>query len=64
MTEPHGSLPRLGPEAYRGLACVHWSMTIDDRKTGWLKPIFSVISRRALAHGFPSPPATAPGTGR
>ncbi len=40
MTEPQGSLPRLGPESYRGLACVHWTMTIDDRKTGWLKPIF------------------------
>ncbi len=50
MTEPQGSLPRLGPEAYRGLACVHWSMTIDDRKTGWLKPIFYDKFRELLTH--------------
>ncbi len=32
----HSYLKRLEPTAYQGLAYVHWSMTIDDRKTGWL----------------------------
>ena len=50
MTDPHGSLPRLDPENYRGLACVHWSLTIDDRKTGWLKPIFYYKFRELLTH--------------
>jgi len=30
----HDYLRRLAPEAYRGQAYVHWSMTIDDRKEG------------------------------
>ena len=29
-------LRRLDPAAYRGNAAVHWTMTIRDRKTGWL----------------------------
>ncbi len=32
-------LKRLPPEYYRGQACVHWSLTIQDRKQGWLKPV-------------------------
>jgi hypothetical protein len=43
-------LKRLPPEHYRGLACVHWSMTMEDRKKGWLVPIFYYKFREILAH--------------
>src|SRR5271154_7526891 len=43
-------LRRLPAEYYRGQAHVHWSMTIDDRKTGWLIPIFYYKFREILAH--------------
>jgi hypothetical protein len=36
-------LKRLPPEYYRGQACVHWSLTIQDRKQGWLKPVLPGI---------------------
>lgn len=32
----HRHLPRLSAETYRGLAFVHWTMTIQDREAGWL----------------------------
>lgn len=53
MTKPaHDGdyLKRLPPEFYRGQACVHWSMTIEDRKTGWLVPIFYYKFRELLTH--------------
>ena len=43
-------LRRLNPEAYRGSACVHWSLTMEDRKTGWLIPIFYYKFRELLTH--------------
>ncbi len=43
-------LKRLPPEHYRGQAYVHWSMTIEDRKTGWLIPIFDYKFREIVAH--------------
>lgn len=43
-------LRRLPPEAYRGHAYVHWSMTMDDRQTGWLVPIFYYKFREILTH--------------
>jgi len=43
-------LKRLPVEYYRGQACVHWSITIDDRKTGWLIPIFHYKFREILVH--------------
>jgi REP element-mobilizing transposase RayT len=46
----HGHLPRLAPEYYRGLAVVHWVMTVDDRRTGWLTPHFHAQRREALLH--------------
>ena len=46
----HGHLPRLAPEYYRGLAVVHWVMTVDDRRTGWLTPEFHVRCRETLLH--------------
>jgi hypothetical protein len=44
------SLPRLPPEFYRGDACVHWSMTMEQRRTGWLVPIFYYKFRELLTH--------------
>ncbi len=43
-------LKRLPPEFYRGPACVHWSLTIENRKTGWLDPIFDYQFRELLTH--------------
>jgi putative transposase len=48
--EPLDYLRRLPPEYYRGLAYVHWSMTIDERKTGWLVPILYYKFREILTH--------------
>lgn len=51
MTPPSRDyLKRLPPEFYRGQACVHWSLTIEDRKTGWLVPIFYYKFRELLTH--------------
>src|SRR5205823_847936 len=33
-------LPRLAPEAYRGHAVVHWTLTLANRATGWLTDQF------------------------
>ncbi len=46
----HDYLKRLPPEYYRGQAYVHWSMTIEGRKTGWLVPIFYYKFREILTH--------------
>jgi len=43
-------LKRLPVEYYRGQAYVHWSMTMEDRKTGWLIPIFYYKFREILTH--------------
>ena len=43
-------LKRLLPGFYRGQACVHWTMTIEERKTGWLVPIFYYKFRELLTH--------------
>ena len=46
-------LKRLEPEFYRGQAYVHWSMTIRDRKTGWLDRAFHYKLRELQTHtGF------------
>jgi REP element-mobilizing transposase RayT len=47
---PHDSLRRLPREFYRGRAYVHWSMTIDERKTGWLIPTLYYKFREILTH--------------
>lgn len=46
----HDHLKRLPPEYYRGHAYVHWSVTMQDRKTGWLIPIFYYKFREILTH--------------
>ena len=43
-------LKRLPPEYYRGQAYVHWTMTIHERKTGWLSPVFYYKFRELLTH--------------
>ncbi|MEM6473277.1 MAG: hypothetical protein AAF802_27195 [Planctomycetota bacterium] len=43
-------LKRLSPEFYHGDAWVHWSLTIADRKTGWLDARFLYKFREILAH--------------
>ncbi len=48
--QPHSYLRRLPPEYYRGRAYVHWSMTIDERKTGWLVPPLYCKFREILTH--------------
>ena len=43
-------LKRLPREYYQGQAYVHWSLTMQDRKTGWLTPLFYSKLRELLAH--------------
>jgi putative transposase len=46
----HDHLYRLPPAAYRGHAVVHWTMAIEDRKQGWLIPVFYYTFREILTH--------------
>ena len=48
----HSHLPRLAPELYRGFAAVHWVMTIDGRRIGWLTTDFHLRCREALLHAM------------
>lgn len=50
MSQEHAYLRRLPPEYYRGRAVVHWSMTMENRKSGWLIPIFYYQFREILTH--------------
>ena len=50
MASKREHLRRLGPEAYRGDAVVHWSLTIRDRRTGWLTVPFYYRFRELLTH--------------
>jgi putative transposase len=43
-------LKRLPAAFYRGQAYIHWSLTIEDRKTGWLIPVFYYKYREILTH--------------
>ncbi len=47
---PHGCLRRLAAANYRGTAAVHWSMTIDGRRTGWLDAADHAAVRELLLH--------------
>ncbi|QDU27354.1 hypothetical protein ETAA8_24410 [Anatilimnocola aggregata] len=49
-TDDGDYLKRLPANAYRGQAYVHWTMTIEDRLTGWLIPIFYYKFREILTH--------------
>ena len=48
--QPRDYLRRLAPEAYRGRAFVHWSMSLRDRRTGWLTDLFHLRWREILLH--------------
>ncbi len=45
-----GHLPRLAPEFYRGRAFVLWTLTIENRATGWLTPTFHATWKLILLH--------------
>jgi REP element-mobilizing transposase RayT len=50
MNHEHKHLQRLPAECYQGQAFVHWTMTMEDRKTGWLLPVFYYKFRELLTH--------------
>jgi REP element-mobilizing transposase RayT len=43
-------LPRLSREFYQGDAAVHWTLTVFDRKTGWLNDSFHFQFRELMFH--------------
>ena len=43
-------LSRLPAEYYQGLAWVHWTLTIEKRRTGWLDARFLYKFRELLTH--------------
>jgi putative transposase len=43
-------LRRLEPGHYRGNAIIHWSLTVRDRKKGWLDGLFYYRFRELLTH--------------
>lgn len=43
-------LPRLDRAYYRGQGYVHWELTIQDRRTGWLTALFYYKFRELLTH--------------
>ncbi len=43
-------LRRLDARYYRGLAVVHWSLTIRGRRSGWLSGLFYYRFRELLTH--------------
>lgn len=45
-----GHLPRLAPDFYRGRAFVHWTLTLENRATGWLTPAFHHTWELTLLH--------------
>jgi putative transposase len=47
---PRDYLRRLPSAHYRGRAYVHWSMTIEERKKGWLTPTLYFKFREILTH--------------
>ncbi len=51
-TDDHSHLPRLHENAYKGLAAVHWTLTIKDRKRGWLTDRLHLRVREQLLHAL------------
>jgi hypothetical protein len=45
-------LPRLSTEYYRGQSWIHWSMTLEDRATGWLDDLHHARLRECLVHAL------------
>jgi REP element-mobilizing transposase RayT len=51
-TPCHDYLRRLALEAYRGKAMVHWTMTVANRRTGWLDDCSHALWREVLLHAL------------
>jgi len=51
-TTLRSNLKRLPAQHYTGFGFVHWNMTIDKRKTGWLNPLHHAHLREALLHSL------------
>jgi len=45
-----GRLRRLDPLAYAGRACVHWTMSLEKRASGWLDDLMHARLREILLH--------------
>jgi len=52
QNEKRDYLRRLPQEFYRGLSFVHWSMTIDGRKAGWLDRYAHREIREVMLHAL------------
>ncbi len=52
MQGQHENLHRLDDEHYQGDAYVHWTLTTENRATGWLKPVFYYRFRELLTHSM------------
>lgn len=50
MVKHKQRLKRLPPEFYCGLVWVHWTMTVEDRRTEWLDARFMYKFREILTH--------------
>lgn len=50
MTAHRDHLRRLDASYYRGLVAVHWSLTIRDRRVGWLNGLFYYRFRELVTH--------------
>jgi putative transposase len=50
MNPLHRHLKRLPKACYQGHVCVHWCISMEDRKTGWLLPVFYYRFRELLTH--------------
>jgi putative transposase len=58
---PHQShLPRLDEAAYAGTAMVHWTLTLEDRATGWLDATFHRRFRELTLHASARQPFVCP----
>lgn len=51
-TEPQSCLHRLSKASYLGRAWVHWSLTVDQRKQGWLNERSHGFWREILLHAL------------
>jgi putative transposase len=43
-------LPRLAPEFYQSFAVIHWTITLENRASGWLDDDFHLRFRELMLH--------------
>jgi hypothetical protein len=55
--EPKRNLPRLERHHYQGHAVVFWTLTLEERASGWLNPAFHSAFREQMLHAsvWPAP---------